>query len=114
MQCSESCGLDGCVREMEVSLHSPVQTLNHSSSYVCTMDDVQKVQELQRYKLAESCEERGPHEPAELVAITTTRTHATVSRNCWVSTTYCLLWGTYINSSRSLLPSLAVSCVCIE
>ena len=42
------------------------------------MDDVQKVQELQRYNLAESCEERGPHEPAELVTITT-QGHTAVS-----------------------------------
>ena len=46
------------------------------------MDDVQKVQELQRQKLVESCEERGPHEPDELVTMTTTRTHTTVNRNC--------------------------------
>ena len=48
---------------------------------VATMDGVQiqKVQELQKHKLVESCEERGPHEPDELVTSTTTRTHTTVS-----------------------------------
>ena len=46
------------------------------------MDGVQKVQELQRHKLVESREERGPHEPDELVTMTTTRTHTTVSRKC--------------------------------
>ena len=49
---------------------------------VAAMDGVQKVQELQRHKLVESCEERGPHEPDELVTMTTTRTHTTVSRKC--------------------------------